>query len=173
MPKKRQLVPPVLPWSLHKGRGWRSQLERMDRWYARMLHAKAKTDIADFLFAFFQNSYHFREWLEATGGVTKKELDLLFKDHPELGICRDICNATKHFSLSTPPPPNQQYEISFVQEHCPQNGPLSGDGWFGGEAKLTVVADKRNYDARDLAYQCLEIWKAFVAQRKPEDKNAF
>jgi len=87
---------------------------RMERWYDRAAHAKAKIDIADFLFAFFQNSYHFREWLEVTGDVTKDELDSLFKAHPELGICRDICNVTKHFSLSTPPPPNQRYEISFV-----------------------------------------------------------
>ena len=163
MTKARQPIPTILPWSLHKGVGWQSQFKGLERWHQRIIDAKSKEDLTDFLFTFFQNCHHFREWLEKTGGVSKDDLDALFKANSELGICRDICNVTKHFSLSMPP--NQEFEVSFVQEYCPPGHPYFKDGWFGGDAKLMVVTDNKNYDVRELAHQCLEIWKGFLTKR--------
>jgi hypothetical protein len=61
-----------------------------------------------------------------------------------------------------------------VQEYCPPNHPYFRDGWFGGDARLLVVADDKNYDARELAHTCLNIWKDFLAQRGLlEKKDAF
>ena len=122
-----------------------------------------KGDLTDFLFTFFQSCYHFREWMESTAGIPKADLDALFQANPEMGICRDIWNVTMHFSLSTPP--SQKFEVSFVQEHCPSGHLYFNDGWFGGDARLTVVTDDKNYDARELAHRCLEIWKVFLSKR--------
>jgi hypothetical protein len=30
---------------------------------------------------------------------------------------------------------------------------------------LIVVTDEKNYDLKELAYQCLEIWRAFLKER--------
>jgi hypothetical protein len=163
MPKDRKPILPILPWSLHKGVGWQTQFKRLERWYQRIMDAKSKDDLTDFLFTFFQNCYHFREWLESTNDIPKTELDALFRANPKLGICRDICNVTKHFSLSNPP--SQKFEVSFVQEYCPPGHPFFNEGWFGGDAKLLVVTDDENYDARELAHQCLEIWRGFLTKR--------
>ena len=162
MPKGQKPIQPILPYSLHKAGGWQSKLEELNRWYQRVLDTNDKDDLTDFLFTFFQNCYHFREWLEY-GGIPKADLEALFRANPELGICRDICNVTKHFSLLTPP--NQEFELSFLQEYCPPNNSYFRDGWYGEDAKLIVVTDEKNYDLRELAYQCLEIWKAFLKER--------
>jgi hypothetical protein len=164
MPKARQPILPILHWSLHKGVGWQSQYKRIERWYQRVMDAKSKEDLTDFLFTFFQNCYLLREWLELTADIPKADLDALFRANSELGICRDICNVTKHFSLSNPP--SQKFEVSFVQEYCPPGHPYLKDGWFGGDAKLTIVTDDKNYDMRELAHQCLGIWKVFLKQRE-------
>jgi hypothetical protein len=163
MPKSHEPVKPILRWSLHKGLGWQTQFKTLERWHQRVMDAKSKDDLTDFLFAFFQNCYHFREWLELASDIPKADLDALFLANPELGICRDICNVTKHFSLSRQP--SQKFEVSFVQEYCPSGNPYFKDGWFGGDAKLLVVTDDKNYDVRELAHQCLEIWKEFLTKR--------
>lgn len=158
MQKGRQPISPILPWSLHKGLGWKSQFQRMERWHQRVMNAETKADLTDFLFAFFQNCYHFREWLESNSSIERGEINAFFNANPELGICKDICNVTKHYSLSIPP--NQKFQVSFLQEFCPK------EGWFGGDAKLLVITDNKNYDLRELAHQCLEIWKAFLKQHE-------
>ena len=162
----KQPVPKIMPWSLHKGSGWKSQLQRLERWYKRTKEAKSKEDIADFIFVYFQICYHFREWLISTSKVESQELKELFENNVELGICRDICNVTKHFELVSPPRPSQEYEVSFAQEYCPPNNPLFRPGWFGEDARLLVITDNKNYDAMELAYTCLNIWKKFLQEKE-------
>lgn len=161
----KQPVPKIMPWSLHKGAGWKSHFQRLERWYERIREAKSKEDISDFIFVFFQVCYQLREWLLSTSNVTKPELEKLFKENVELGICRDICNVTKHFELMSPPRPSQEYEISFAQEYCPPNNPLFRKGWFGGDARLIVITDNKNYDAMELAHTCLCIWQQFLKEK--------
>jgi len=112
MQKKAQTI---LPWSLHKGTGWKTQYELMERWYQRSKIAEEKVDIADFLFAFYQSCYHLGDWLPLTSKLTKEDLSDLFTKHLELRICRDICNVTKHFSIGNP---SQEFELSIIQEYC-------------------------------------------------------
>lgn len=156
MAKPQQPVKGILPWSLHKGVGGKSQFQRLERWCHRVEEARTKEDLADFIFTFFQNCFHLKDWLKKTDEVPEVDLEKLTSDNIELQICRDICNATKHFSLTTP---SQEYEISFIQEYCP---PRFGGGWYGGDARLLVVADDKNYDAKELMYKCLNIWKEFL-----------
>ena len=89
-------------WSIHKSDGWRGQLERVHRWQRRVTHSAniGSGDLEDFVFALFQNCYHLREWIEKTAKVPSSELDGLFARTPELRVCRDICNGTKHLTLS-------------------------------------------------------------------------
>lgn len=153
-------IPKILPGSFHRGSGWRTQYERLERWFERIKSAQSKEDCADFIFAFFQNCYHLKDYLLETAEIKKSEIEDLFSQKTEMGICRDICNVTKHCHLNFPP--SQKYEISFIQTYAPQNHPYFSPGWFGDDAKLLVVADDKNYDARELAFTCLNIWKEFL-----------
>ena len=146
----------ILPWSLHKGVGGTSQFQRLERWCQRVDETTTKEDLSDFIFTFFQNCFHLKDWLKKTGEVPEEDLDKLTSNNIELQICRDICNATKHFSVVSP---CQKFEVSFVQEYCPK---FTGGGWFGGDARLIVVTDEKNYDAKELMHKCLKIWKEFL-----------
>ncbi len=160
--KNAKKAPTILPHSLHKSTGWKSQFERTERWYNRVINAETKEDIIDYLFAYFQNCYLLREWLILTSELKQSELDDLFSENVELVICRDICNVTKNFSISRP---SQEFELSIIQEYCNPNSPYHMNCWFGGDAKLTVVTDSQNYDALELARCCFEIWRRFLKSK--------
>lgn len=66
-------APTILLWSIHKGKGWETHYEQMQRWYLRFNRAESKTDIFDFIFIFFQSCYHLRDWLPLTSNLTKND----------------------------------------------------------------------------------------------------
>lgn len=73
----------------------------MLRWQERTNDALNKTPadggtIYDFMYAFFQSTYHLRDWLVSDGVATKEKIKLLFISSVELQLCCDVCNATKH-----------------------------------------------------------------------------
>lgn len=88
--------------NLYERGGGRGQLERVGRWHAR-LRTAAADDYLDFLYAFFQNCNHLAHWVssDAPGGAA--EVQKLVAQTVELRVCRDICNATKHFTFGRPP----------------------------------------------------------------------
>src|ERR1041384_6786560 len=92
--------------SVHTVQGWQGQFERMTRWAKRVETISAerqqKGDLhsqQDYIYAFFQNCYHLRDWLLKSRVVAKTDLDDLFRQHVELQICRDVCNGTKHMEI--------------------------------------------------------------------------
>jgi hypothetical protein len=142
---------PELPWSWHKSLGWRGQLARLRRWRRRLHATHDLQEAEDVLYAFFQNCYHFRDWLVAEAAVPQVDIDRLFAAHTELRLAGDICNATKHLTLSRPKQPR---EFSLAREY---RGPRRG--WFGLEESETfvVLSDGAKYEALELADTCMEI----------------
>jgi hypothetical protein len=49
--------------SAHSILGWYSQFERMIRFQERAGKSNDEIEILDFTLAFFQNSYHLRDWI--------------------------------------------------------------------------------------------------------------
>jgi hypothetical protein len=138
-----------LPWSWHNSSGWEGQLERTKRWHSRLKSADTLEDAEDFVFTFFQNCYALREWLtrSAFDPTFVKEL---FTKTPELRLCRDLANLTKHGDLSRPPSTGRQPSIA--REYVDP-----GHGWCGGDSRLVVLSQGRKIDAMNLADRCLEI----------------
>ena len=157
VPKTR---PRVLLGSLHNSDGWEAQWGRVERWYKRMTTAKNKPDILDFTFAFFQACAALPEWLELTGAVTREEVGAFVNSHVELGICQDVSNVTKHCSLTRKG--HEDNELSIIREYSPPNNLHFRPGYYGGDARLTIVADKRTYDVRELADTCIETWRTYL-----------
>ena len=97
---------PELGWSAHMTGGWRSQLERVRRWHRRLQQAQSAQDRSDFLYAFFENAFHLRDWLLDTGDVPGHALKELFDQNEDMRPCRDLANSHKHYSLRDPSQPH-------------------------------------------------------------------
>jgi hypothetical protein len=79
--------------------GWQGHLQRVERWHQRANHALdtyngvAADDAIDFLYAFFQASYHMRDWLQNSGaaswlnsGGRRRCLPAMLRDGPVQSI---------------------------------------------------------------------------------------
>ncbi len=155
--------------SMHTALGWRGQFERTARWFARVekisIERHQTGDLhrhQDFIYAFFQNCYHLREWLVESGVVPQCEMERLFQDHVELQICRDVCNGTKHMQVKRPSI-DGDYSIFREYDHFhvdrPDDGPHSMEYLF-------VLAGSHKYDLFELARKCMAIWEQFLRGKR-------
>jgi len=135
--------------------GWRGQYKRMLRWQARANEALKYSDgdtIYDFIYAFFQSSYHLRDWLLSDGVATNEEVKILFSSCAELQLCRDICNASKHLQYDRP-------SIEPVPMICRE--------WNSFENKYmdySLYTDKRK-PIPELMAQCVKAWDDFLKNK--------
>lgn len=132
--------------------GWRGQLDRVRRWYHRASKAKDPIDKHDFLYAFFENAFHLRDWLKDTGAAGEKDLHRLFTENADMRLCRDLANSHKHYSLRDP---SQATPPSEAREYSP------GSGNLGSDISLVVLSDGIKYDAFELAGRILRAWEDF------------
>jgi hypothetical protein len=152
--------------SVHKTGGWKSQYERMRRWH-RLVHeiGRARKSIGDteqehdFIYAYFQNCYHLRDWLQNSSMATAEELREFFRLNEPMGVCRDICNGTKHWQIDRP---SVDADFSIGREYVPANWPGErphvNQSWF-------IVAGQSKHDIFQLADTCMALWDSFL-QRK-------
>ncbi|WP_139795104.1 hypothetical protein [Chromobacterium violaceum] len=152
----KQPIVKIRKQSWHKSPGYRSQLDRLERWYARAQLAKDLLDIEDYLYAFFQNCYYLREWLPEEAFSTE-QVNQFFKANIEMKVCRDLANLTKHRELHNPPATNAEPSIARI--YVP-----NGRGWFGSDAALVVLTDVSDhpFDLLELAGRCLILWREFM-----------
>jgi hypothetical protein len=143
--------------SIHSSLGWQGQFARVSRWLDRLMCAPTPDDAEDYLYAFFQNCYHLRDWVLADLSTT--DIDSFFKDSLPLRICRDVANLTKHFALDRTPA--QGHELSVLREYAGV-----GKGWFEGDTRLVIVTNHQNdgivLDAREVARECMRLWCTFL-----------
>jgi hypothetical protein len=150
-------------WSVHKNDGWRGQYRRLLRWH-RLVHriGRAKTETEDterehdFLYAYFQNCYHLRDWLQNSGAVTPKALQEFFRLNEPMQVCRDICNGTKHWRIDHP---SVDADFSMGREYVPAawsgRRPHVNESWF-------IIAGKNKHDVFELADTSMALWDSFL-----------
>jgi hypothetical protein len=93
--------------------------------------------------------------------MPQSEVDDLFKNSAELRIRGDLCNATKHRTLTFPKQPR---EFSLGRAYRDP-----GTGWFGPDQSetFTVLSDGQSYEVPLLADKCVELWVAALRQYYP------
>ena len=157
-------------WSVHKNNGWHGQLDRTTRWYERIQAlARQKSSYLieledlDIVFAFFQNCWHLREWVELSRDIPQEEISTFISSHPELQVCRDIANGTKHFHVTKP---SVDPEFSIYMEIVPP--------YVKGDPRHTwhvIARDK--YDLLELASACMALWKQFLSGRRRSSEHLY
>lgn len=137
--------------------GWQSQFSRMCRWHDRLRNAPS-SDRVDFLYAFFENAFHLRDWLIDTSTVKSVDIDRFFAQSAIMRLCRDIANAHKHYSISRP---SQPIPFTELREYAPFGG-----GSLTDDQSLSVISDGEKYDAFDLASRVRGAWEEFLREQK-------
>ena len=148
---------------------WKIQWERVNRWLERChkildksKKEKLTMDDIDILISFFQNCYHLRYWISTSRPDKQKQIEKLFKEHFEMGACRDICNGFKHKKLSkTTYDANfalfREYD-HFLTEAKPSENAMIYNIVFDDRDKI------RKYNIFDLAQKCFNIWDQFIKE---------
>jgi hypothetical protein len=144
--------------NIYRHGGWLGQLERVRRWHKRIdrLHNSEAIDsldsfVLDYVYAFFQNCNQLADWISNDAPDRKAAVERLIRTTPELQICRDIANATKHLDLDRPPKVAGGFADG--REYVP--GDSNGAGFF-------VIAGGEKYQLFDLVNRCMEAWERFA-----------
>jgi hypothetical protein len=144
---------PAIGWSVHMTEGWQAQLDRLRRWYGRASNATDSIDRWDYVYAFFENALHLRNWLSDTGTVSEVNLKKFFEANEEMRLCRDLADSTSTIRLVVLVNLLRHRQI---REYSP------GDGNLNSDASLMILSDGKKYDAFDLAKRILQLWEAFI-----------
>jgi len=145
------------------------QFERTKRWHNRLRETISKTEhdreadyYEDLVYAFFQNCFHLKDWMLNSGDIIDpKDVNDFIESHDEMKICRDLCNISKHLSISKPSiDPNTKIAS---RQHKLSPG--------SGTAAIAVITYEVNvngkvYSIYELATRCLELWEQFLKENE-------
>lgn len=151
----------------------KEQYDRMHRWYVKLkeindgrTHAEDSRHYQDVLYAFFQNCYHLKEWIEKDKYVNpqiKIQVKDFFENSEALGLAADICNATKHFELT------KKTHHPFSKKTIAPRQKIS---MTFGTAKPIIsisyklqLSDGTEFDAFQFASECIAEWEKFYVTR--------
>lgn len=89
---------------------WEDQYRRVRRWLARIRNPVRRDpvpyiDYEDYLFAFFQNCWHLKDWVYNDTSLpvtTRQAIVRAAKHSPTLNLCYDIATRSKHLVLRKP-----------------------------------------------------------------------
>jgi hypothetical protein len=159
------------------------QLERAERYLGKVraiytgvfAQSHDRRSHEDDLVSFFMHCYHVRDWIAHLNkvGVTAKDIDTFINTNPCLQICADLCNGSKHCELTRTPRSGSQPHVT--------GKAYEASTWFvgsgGGEvlrARYSIMTSTGVVDALQLAEQCMDCWRQFVAELtlKHQDSGA-
>ena len=143
------------------------QFDRMQRWYEHfkkinqgISHERSSEEYTDVVYAFFQNCYHLKDWIENDDNAKMpKGFDIdrdFINKNPSMLLLADICNGTKHLKLD-----NERSKES------PEFGSKTYSLQIGGQKpvltiKWNIKTKSGNVDAFQLATECVQKWDEFI-----------
>lgn len=117
---------------------------------------------ADDVFSFFIHCYHVRDWIIQLNKacVTRPDVDAFIDSHIELRICADLCNGTKHCTLTHKSRTVSQPHLA-MKSFCSKG---TNDQMTSTRGKFWIIADGHFHDALELAERCMALWDEFILQ---------
>ena len=119
----------------------------------------------DNLFNLVVTAYHIVDWIKNDPAVPQPAKDDLasMRANTYVAVCRDVANASKHFTL------DENYRKQVMAKTSAISG--YGVGGYGkgaygvGEHSIVVVlTDGQRFDSRELAYGVVQAWDAFFTK---------
>ncbi|MDP1706286.1 MAG: hypothetical protein Q8L36_00500 [bacterium] len=111
---------------------------------------------------FFNQCYHFKDWLKKDTSVTLTEnIENFISKSNALSLAADYCISFKHGGLDKNSRSGQ--ELEKMNTHI--NFDLTPTG-FVASARLELTIDGKKYDAFTLATDCMKEWDSFLEQNQ-------
>jgi hypothetical protein len=143
---------------------YKDQLDRLRRWLARIENPNAhQQEHVDFLWAFFQNCWHMKDWI-----INDDSLDQPFRDSIEgevrkyhsLMISADLANRSKHLDLrKIRKDAKLTGHVTVEIEESVRTGQSSSNvSW----EYVVVLGDGSQHNARNLARTAVKDWEAIL-----------
>ena len=154
---------------------WDEQWRRVQRWYRRveaisqgrvpLLHATDRivtseevfasaAQLTDDFYALFQNCFHLKDWLNHDASVSLKQpANDFINNSPDMRLCADLCNRTKHSELTTTRAGDKN--IATAQNVQVRIGVGNFTSW-------TVKSGSTEIDGFDLATRCVLEWTRYL-----------
>ena len=157
---------------------YREQLDRLRRYFDRFqrindgsVFDRPYEDLLDDIHGFFQNCYHLKDWLKNDPAFTKyteQQIEQHVTAHPELAICADICNSTKHLLLTSSPRSGALPTLAQIHVTIDITDVISTGQEPTEEVPHTITIkveidhNGAKLDAFDVASKALLAWESFV-----------
>ncbi len=157
--------------NLPKGQLCIDQLYRVFRWYDRFkeINGGTQKDASfegqfDDVLAFFMSCYHLKDWIK--NDISNTHLNRVVEDYIDqndcLKLCADICNGAKHLDLTHSRFGEETSMRTEVHLDLFQPNPPVIRKWY-------IKSDSgQEFDAFDVATQCVKRWVDFFNQHKSE-----
>lgn len=148
--------------AIDKYYGMKRSYERLKKINTDNGNSISNADPKDATEDFFNQCYHFKDWLKKDTSITLAEdvEDFISKNDP-LSLAADYCNSFKHAGLDKKSRSGQ--ELEKMNTHV--NFDLTPRG-FVASARLELTIGGKKYDAFLLATDCMKEWDSFLEQNQ-------
>lgn len=125
------------------------------------------TDAKDSTEEFFNQCYHFKDWLKKDLSISiTSNIEDFINNSTSLSLAADYCNSFKHGGLDKPPRSTQLIEK--INTHIKLD--LTSKG-FVASSSLEITISGKKYDALSLAFDCIQEWEKFLKQNNIKFMN--
>src|SRR3989344_5869323 len=142
--------------------GMKRSYERLKKINTNNGNSISNTDPKDATEDFFNQCYHFKDWLKKDTSITLTEnVENFISKSNTLSLAADYCNSFKHGGLDKNSRSGQ--ELEKMNTHI--NFDLTPTG-FVASARLELTIGGKKYDAFSLATDCMKEWDSFLEQNQ-------
>ena len=129
-------------------------------------HSRLKTTVTSGdLMNFAITGYHLIEWIKknpSTAATVKSDLEAMYRN-PDIGVCRDIANESKHFALKNDYEDRVADKTSAISGYG-VGGYGKGPYGIGEESIVVVLLDGTRFDSLTWAQRIVDAWDAFFSK---------
>jgi len=147
--------------------------ESMQRSYSRLMEIKdCKKEnevgntiaVRDAIEDFFNQTYHFKDWLKKDENIQSCEnVELFISSNEVMSIAADYCNAQKHAGLDENKSSRSGKLVGKLNTHTRIDFLPTGVQ-FSSDPEIEI--DGSYYNAFDLATSCMKEWELFLKRNK-------
>lgn len=147
----------------------RDLLEKLNREKSKVLNSKDSQEVMDNFFNFIITAYSIKDWIKKEfGSLNEKKI---YDEYPELGICQDTANASKHFIISEEHfnskhrnKKNKKAKLKKITfELKPYGKEVYGGGGYGGiSTNIQTEESNTSYTIHTFIDKVITAWKKII-----------